>query len=122
MSTKSKAEEELLNSDDELIENICQVLRDYRHSNFKSLKAKSNHSKLQKLINELNETTLALQGSTFLEETLGDEGVWEFSPAGQVTYVNETLAKMLGYSKSEIMGQVVFNFMDDEWEILDQQK
>ena len=122
MNTKSKSEAELLNSDSDLIEEICQVLRQYRNSHFQSLKAKSNNSHVQKLINELNETTLALQGSAFLEKTLGDEGVWEFSPQGQVTYVNESLARMLGYSRSEIMGQVVFNFMDDEWKIHAQQK
>ncbi len=120
--TKSTSTQDLSGVDQDLIEKICLVLRSYRKSEFESLKTNSNNPLIQKLINELNETTLAFKGSAFLEQSLGDEGVWEFNPQGQVTYVNEKLASMLGRSTSEIMGQVVFNFMDDEWKIHAQQK
>ncbi len=120
--TKSTAKETISDFDQELIEKICLVLKSYRQSEFQSLKTDAHNPLIQKLINELNETTQALKGSSFLEDSLGDEGVWEFSPQGHVTYVNEKLASMLGRSTSEIMGQVVFNFMDDEWKIHAQQK
>jgi PAS domain-containing protein len=110
--TKSTSTQALSGVDQELIEKICLVLRSYRKSEFESLKTNSNNPLIQKLINELNETTLALKGSAFLGQSLDDEGVWEFNPQGQVTYVNEKLASMLGRSTSEIMGQVVFNFKE----------
>jgi PAS domain S-box-containing protein len=122
MSDKKFSPSDSKNLESDIINNICEILKNYRLSKFDTLKVQSHHPQLQKLINELNETTLALKGNSFLEETLGDEGVWEFSPQGQVTYVNDRLAKMLGYNKSEILGQIVFNFMDDEWKILAQQK
>ena len=122
MSDKKFSPSDSTNLEVDIIDNICEILKNYRQSKFDALKVQSHHPHLQKLINELNETTLALKGNAFLEETLSDEGVWEFSPHGQVTYVNDRLAKMLGYSKSEIVGQIVFNFMDDEWKILAQQK
>jgi len=40
------------------------------------------------------------------------EGVWTIDPDNRTTFVNQRLADMLGYSQEEMMGRLVFDFMD----------
>jgi PAS domain S-box-containing protein len=39
-------------------------------------------------------------------------GIWEIDDAARTTFVNRRMANMLGYSIEEILGQSMFNFMD----------
>ena len=41
------------------------------------------------------------------------EGIWLLDHEGKVTYTNQRLATMLGYSVDEMVGQPYFEFMDD---------
>ncbi|MCA9679177.1 MAG: PAS domain S-box protein [Kofleriaceae bacterium] len=41
------------------------------------------------------------------------EGVWLIDAAGDTTFVNGPMARMLGYEPAEMMGRPVFDFMDD---------
>jgi PAS domain S-box-containing protein len=49
---------------------------------------------------------------TFLETT--SEGCWLINPELKTVEVNDTLCKMLGYSKDEMIGKTPFDFVDDE--------
>ncbi len=40
------------------------------------------------------------------------EGIWTFDADRKITYVNERLASMLGYSRDELVGQFVDRFID----------
>ena len=41
------------------------------------------------------------------------EGVWTIDAEGRTTFVNEQLARMLGYTIEEMSGRTLFDFMDD---------
>ncbi|MEA3435095.1 MAG: PAS domain S-box protein [Thermodesulfobacteriota bacterium] len=49
---------------------------------------------------------------TFLETT--SKGCWLINPELKTVEVNDTLCKMLGYSKDEMLGKTPFDFVDDE--------
>ncbi|NJN73304.1 MAG: PAS domain S-box protein [Limnothrix sp. RL_2_0] len=42
------------------------------------------------------------------------EGIWLLDPDAVTTYVNPQMATMLGYTPEEMVGQPLFNFMDDQ--------
>ncbi len=42
------------------------------------------------------------------------EGIWVADTAWHTTFVNGTMAKMLGYAPEEMLGKHLFEFMDDE--------
>jgi PAS domain S-box-containing protein len=42
------------------------------------------------------------------------EGVWVLDTEGRTSYVNHRMAEMLGYKPDEMLGQHLFDFMDDE--------
>lgn len=42
------------------------------------------------------------------------EGVWVLDQSAATTYVNRSMAKMLGYQIEEMLGHSVYEFMDDE--------
>jgi PAS domain S-box-containing protein len=42
------------------------------------------------------------------------EGIWSFDEANVTTYVNETMAGMLGYTIEDIIGRSLLSFLDDE--------
>jgi PAS domain S-box-containing protein len=43
-----------------------------------------------------------------------NEGVWQIDKDGNTVFVNETMAKMLGYERDEMLGKHLFSFMDEE--------
>jgi PAS domain S-box-containing protein len=43
-----------------------------------------------------------------------EEGIATHAPDGTITYVNQRMADMLGYSRDEIVGRSSLDFMDDE--------
>ena len=44
-----------------------------------------------------------------------NEGIWQIDEEGRTTFVNQRMAEMLGYTVQEMMGQILFAFMDEEW-------
>ncbi|NLO21971.1 MAG: PAS domain S-box protein [Syntrophomonadaceae bacterium] len=44
------------------------------------------------------------------------EGIWLVDEDYCITFVNEKMAQMLGYTVEEIIGQSMFNFVDQEWQ------
>jgi PAS domain S-box-containing protein len=43
-----------------------------------------------------------------------DEGIWVIDKEQRTTYANRAIADMLGYTRDEMLGRSVFDFMDDE--------
>lgn len=72
-------------------------------------------------ITNLRRTELALKESElkyrYLIENL-NEGIWVIDPDACTTFVNSRMAKMLGYSVEEMMGQYLFSFLDEEGKAL----
>ncbi|HIE28819.1 TPA: PAS domain S-box protein [Candidatus Poribacteria bacterium] len=48
-------------------------------------------------------------------EKITQVGVWEIDAQARTVFANERMAQMLGYSKDEMIGHHLFEFMDDEW-------
>ena len=42
-----------------------------------------------------------------------NEGIWQIDKDGNTVFVNETMAKMLGYGRNEMLGRHLFSFMDE---------
>jgi PAS domain S-box-containing protein len=42
------------------------------------------------------------------------EGIWKLDTDGKTTFVNPQMANMLGYSMQDMLGQLFFDFMDEE--------
>jgi PAS domain S-box-containing protein len=49
-----------------------------------------------------------------LDENL-NEGIWILDNNGSTTFVNSYIAQMLGYTTDEMTGKRMFEFMDDNW-------
>jgi PAS domain S-box-containing protein len=47
-------------------------------------------------------------------ETIND-GILVCQLGGEIVYANISMAKMLGYSREAMVGQMLFDFMDEEW-------
>lgn len=45
---------------------------------------------------------------------LAEEGIWLIDSKARTTYVNQAMARMLGYSELEMFGRSLFDFMDEE--------
>ncbi|MHB8069432.1 MAG: PAS domain S-box protein [Desulfobaccales bacterium] len=43
------------------------------------------------------------------------EGIWILDSKGRVTFANDRIMEMLGYSQDEMLGEPVSKFMDQEW-------
>lgn len=50
------------------------------------------------------------------------EGIWQLDADSNTTFVNATMAAMLGYSVDEMLGRSLFNFMDEQWQAVAQDK
>ncbi len=46
------------------------------------------------------------------------EGIWLVDADYQITFVNEKMAEMLGYTVEEMTGELLYKFMDDEWQTI----
>ena len=44
---------------------------------------------------------------------LAEEGIWVIDSEAKTTYVNHAMARMLGYTESEMLGRPIFDFMDE---------
>ncbi|MGD0153123.1 MAG: PAS domain S-box protein [Thermacetogeniaceae bacterium] len=44
-----------------------------------------------------------------------NEGVWQYDEERRITFVNQKMAEMLGYSIEEMMGQSLLSFVHEEW-------
>src|SRR5512141_2199644 len=42
------------------------------------------------------------------------EGIWVLDDQDRTTFVNESMASMLGYTVQEMLGRSVFDFLDDD--------
>jgi PAS domain S-box-containing protein len=51
-----------------------------------------------------------------IETTL--EGVWVMDAGGIITFANQQIASMLGYTQEEVVGKQLFAFMDEEWQAI----
>ncbi len=47
-----------------------------------------------------------------------NEGIWLLDQDNKIILVNKKMAQMLGYDIDEIMGESLYKFMDEEWEII----
>ncbi|MGM0557938.1 MAG: response regulator [Myxococcota bacterium] len=47
-------------------------------------------------------------------ETIND-GILVCRLGGKIVYANHSIAKMLGYSRDELVGNMLFDYMDEEW-------
>lgn len=68
-------------------------------------------------ITERRKTEKALQESEKKYRLLvenAQEGIWALNKDGVTTFVNPCMARMLGYSKEEMIGSHLFDFMDEE--------
>ncbi len=59
----------------------------------------------------MNDSQLALY-EQIVERT--SEGVWVIDAASVTTFVNQSMADMLGYSREDLVGRPMFELMDDE--------
>jgi len=75
------------------------------------------HFGVQHDITERKQTEKALQDSEakyrLLVENL-NEGVWQIDKDGYTTFVNNSMAEMLGYSVQEMLDRHLFDFMDEQ--------
>ncbi len=68
-------------------------------------------------ITERKLTERALQESEFRYRQiveLAEEGIWVIDSNARTTYVNHAMARMLGYTDSEMLGRRIFDFMDEQ--------
>jgi PAS domain S-box-containing protein len=64
---------------------------------------------------KLTETALQESESKYRQIVeLAEEGIWVIDSNARTTYVNYAMARMLGYSESEMFGRLLFDFMDEE--------
>jgi PAS domain S-box-containing protein len=71
-------------------------------------------------ITQIKAAEAALKDSERKFRTLietAQEGVWVIDEDAKTTYVNDAMMDMLGYSLDEMIGKLLFDFMDDEAEI-----
>ncbi|MFQ5981095.1 MAG: PAS domain S-box protein [Candidatus Heimdallarchaeota archaeon] len=71
----------------------------------------------KQMIEELKERTAALHESEKKHRELIEhlhEGVWAIDKEANTTFVNSSMAKMLGYTPEEMLNKHLFSFMDDK--------
>ncbi|NJR23021.1 MAG: PAS domain S-box protein [Richelia sp. CSU_2_1] len=76
----------------------------------------NGHHCFMKDITDRKITEAALQESEFKYRQiveLAEEGIWVIDSTGCTTYVNRAMARMLGCTESEMLGRMIFNFMDE---------
>ncbi len=49
------------------------------------------------------------------------EGIWLVDAGYRTTFANEKMAEMLGYTVEEMVGQLLYQFMDEEWKAIAQE-
>lgn len=63
---------------------------------------------------KLTETALQESESKYRQIVeLAEEGIWVIDSKACTTYVNQAMARMLGYEESEMLGLRIFDFMDE---------
>ncbi len=64
---------------------------------------------------KLTETALQESESKYRQIVeLAEEGIWVIDSKARTTYVNQAMARMLGYKESEMLGRQIFDFMDEQ--------
>ncbi|WP_333358475.1 PAS domain S-box protein [Microcoleus sp. herbarium14] len=64
---------------------------------------------------KLTETALLESESKYRQIVeLAEEGIWVIDSKARTTYVNQAMARMLGYTELEMFGASMFNFMDEQ--------
>ncbi len=64
---------------------------------------------------KLTETALLESESRYRQIVeLAEEGIWVIDNKARTTYVNQAMARMLGYTELEMFGESMFNFMDEQ--------
>ena len=64
---------------------------------------------------KLTETALQESESKYRQIVeLAEEGIWVIDSNACTTYVNQAMARMLGYTEVEMFGRSLFNFMDEQ--------
>lgn len=77
----------------------------------------NGHHCFMKDITDRKLTERALEESEFKYRQiveLAEEGIWLIDSKDRTTYVNQAMARMLGYSELEMFGRALFDFMDEE--------
>jgi PAS domain S-box-containing protein len=67
----------------------------------------------QKLINNQHLEYIRCESHKFVDSIL--DGIWSVDRNGVTVYVNHSMATMLGYDESEMIGRSIYNFLDSEW-------
>lgn len=64
---------------------------------------------------KLTETALQESESKYRQIVeLAEEGIWVIDSNARTTYVNQAMARMLGYEELEMFGRSLFDFMDEQ--------
>ena len=64
---------------------------------------------------KLTETALRESESKYRQIVeLAEEGIWVIDSNARTTYVNQAMARMLGYEELEMFGRSLFDFMDEQ--------
>ena len=67
----------------------------------------------QKLVAENNLLIAEVENHELMNSLI--DGIWSADRNGITIYINRTMAEMLGYSASEMMGRSVHNYLDSNW-------
>ena len=51
-----------------------------------------------------------------------NEGIWAVDSEIKITYVNKKMAEMLGYSREELIGRSIMDFIDEKYKVCSEQK
>ncbi|MGL5061174.1 MAG: PAS domain-containing sensor histidine kinase, partial [Microcoleus sp.] len=77
----------------------------------------NGHHCFMKDITDRKLTEAALQESEFKYRQIvemAEEGIWVIDSNSRTTYTNRAMAKMLGYTETEMLGKSIFEFMGEE--------
>lgn len=80
----------------------------------------SLNSDLRAAKRRIDKSLLNLQASEEQYRLIVDtayEGIWKYNSEAKTEYVNQRLAEMLGYTPEEMIGRLVFDFMDQDRQI-----
>ena len=67
----------------------------------------------QKLVVEQVLRIAGVESQEFLNSLI--DGVWSADRNGITIYINRTMAEMLGYSETEMIGRSIYNYLDANW-------
>ncbi len=67
----------------------------------------------QKLVAEQSLRLAGVESQEFMNSFI--DGVWSVDRNGITIYINSTMAEMLGYTESDMIGRSIYNYLDPSW-------